>query len=293
MKRLLFSILIVFVLGVTFVCVSCAKSSTKYAIGDSGWDADYGGWDDDWGGSDWDSDWDDDWDYSGGGGYSSSGDGRGVSIGVVWSGGRVLVFVGLAFYIGLIITIIVLSNRKSKRGLQPNRLNQPLPEHFVVDAEFEAMAGKMAFDYYLKPVRHLLTDEAYNMLDMQVDKILASGRINVMKDFEYHTAYVSGRGVALGEETLNVVLAVYCKDYVVDEKTNAVVSGDKKATLLYYYELTFVKNVKAKETHCPNCGAALKNQMSEKCPYCGTNVTSSSSNYTLSNKKILRQYRLH
>ena len=300
MKKVLFSVLLVFVLAFSIAGLSFSARPDRSAIGDSGWDADYDDWDSDWGS---DSDW-------GGGGsdYGGGSSNRGYSYSTSSDGGgspNVTGIVLASLFIVVVVIILVVILKKKPSTTFVNRNNQPLPSRAAgIDLAFEKEVGKMAFDYYveiqkawmdrdLRPVRSLLTDEMDNMYDMQVDRMLANGRINVMKDFQYASSYVCGRTIANDKETLKVMLSVYCKDYVIDEKTKKVLSGDQWAKLLYYYELTFVKNNNVgSDNHCPNCGALLEGHMSETCPYCGSNITGSSSRYTLSSKKMLKQYKM-
>ena len=70
----------------------------------------------------------------------------------------------------------------------------------------------------LDPVRHLLTDELYNMYLMQLDTLIESNQTNIMKDYSFISGSIEGWRIVNGKEYVSMFLKIRCKDYIVNEK---------------------------------------------------------------------------
>ena len=277
------------------------KYYTNYqTTADSGFDSDYGGsWDG--GGGSWDggdSSWDggSSWDND----YSSS-----SSTGSLDAEGWAFL---LCFISGTVIICIISRyaiNAHEKRKRVEQYLNYTLLNYYSlepgdgVDSELIQEVYKIYVDIQqawmnrdLSPIRHLLTDEMYNMYQMQIETLIEDNQMNVMSDFEFVCGRLVSKRTKNNIQTLKVILCVNCKDYIKDINKQKVINGDKKATITYIYELIFVRDMEASKTiNCPACGAQVKNQMSAVCPYCKNSLLSTSFDITMSNKSILHQFK--
>ena len=269
---------------------------------DSGFDSDYGDYEGggSWGGgggSSWDDDYDNNNSYHGSN-YSSSGG----SVSPAY-----IIIIILVPTIMIIIGSLVDYHQKKTRKRQATKKhiinilnnNFDISPGVGIDSEIiqEAYTNyveiqKAWMNRDLSPVRHLLTDEIYNMYQMQVQTLIEDNQINVMSDFELVCGKIKSIRTYKKVEAIKVILCVNCKDYIKSTNKRKVISGDKHATITYIYELTFMKDINTNETtNCPSCGAKVKKQMSGTCPYCNNSLLLTSSNLTMSNKLILHQFK--
>lgn len=143
----------------------------------------------------------------------------------------------------------------------------------------------------LEPVRHLLSDDMFNMYKTQVATLIAKNQKNMMEDIKYENCRINKIVKRHQKDEITVTLAVTCRDYIINAKTGKVVRGVQTAINHYTYELKFVRSQKGSLiTICPNCGAALENTNSDKCEYCETVIVKDTDNYVMTDKKMIRQY---
>lgn len=139
----------------------------------------------------------------------------------------------------------------------------------------------MTFDYDV--LRSMLTDELYNQYVMQLDTLKVKNEKNVMSDFVYKDGYVTN--IKSENNTLIITLELEVEFYDYIEKDGKVVRGSKKRKITQHYGMTFVCNISEKLDKCPNCGAKLNNNASNKCESCGSIVTGLSDKWVLSKKE--------
>ena len=180
MKKKLLKILLCLSLVALFIAPFTVSSTVKADIGfDGGYDGGYsggGGYGGGYGGgSSWDDDDDDDYYYSGGynnnNNYSSGGGGN-LSTGEI-----VILIVFCVASIGIPIAITMIGARREKRA----QMDAP-----AVNVSWMRVDDDLNMEVYLlykaindawmkkdlEPVRHLLTDEMYNMYLMQLDTLI-------------------------------------------------------------------------------------------------------------------------
>ena len=258
---------------------------------DGGYDDGYdSGYDSGGGYGSWDDDDDDDYYYSGGysnGGYN--GGGGSASAGTIF----------LALLIGVIaisipLTIVYLTNK-------PKKLSSGVP---LIDTKGMKVDDDLNMQVYLmykelndawmnkdlEPVRHLLTDEMYNMYLMQLDTLLEQGQTNIMKDYLFVSGHIASKRKYKGKETIIMVFRIKCKDYIIDSN-NRVVRGRASDVLDYTYELKLVRNVDEKTITCPSCGSTIKNEQGVVCLHCGSILHTNTNSLRLADKRMLRQTR--
>ena len=308
MKKFIFILLLIFILPISSITLFRHQ---EYAIcstsTDSGFDSDYDDYDGgSWGGggSSWGNDNDNNYNnnYSNnyGGSYGSgSYDGSSSSEDIM-----PIIIIPILMIVALIVASIVIKCRQKRKNAEQYIYKTLYYDYFLepgegADSEIIQSAylnyveiQKAWMNRDLSNVRHLLTDEMYNMYQMQIETLIEDDQINVMSNFEFVCGRVQYMETTNNDETYKIILCVNCKDYIKSASNNKVISGKKNATITYIYELTFIRNTNSnKAINCPSCGALVDNQMSATCPYCNNSLLLTSSSITLSNKQILKQFK--
>ena len=295
MKKLLVKICIV---AFSILCITCFISNNQRnlpTLADSGFDSDYGSHDDSYSydspGGGYSSSWDDD-DYSGGGLFT-------ISDGFVFAVGFVCATLAIIFAIRYKLT------GKTTIHIRPKNINKLLADKVNLrlgEGRNEKLIKETYKNYVkiqkawmnrdLAPIKHLLTDEMYNMYQMQLDTLIEDNQINVMSHFKFICGKTTSITSLKGIEKIEIILVVKCKDYIIDASNKTVINGSKHSKLMYIYELTFLRDRnQEKMTRCPTCGAQVKKQMSATCSYCHNPLLLTSPELTLSNKKIKYQFK--
>ena len=263
--------------------------SPRRISADAGFDNDYdssydSGYDSGWGGSSGGSSWRDDDDSNSNYNYS----GEPLS-------GTALFIVILSVVVMVSIPISIQLNSEKRA----RRKRNPLIDTYGLEVDDEL--NSLAFDIYekinvawmnkdLEPVRHLMTDDMYNMYLMQLDTLIESEQTNIMKNIRFVSGHVYSRRKYKGVETIVMIFRVTCKDYIVD-KDGWVVRGKRFMTHDYTYELKFVRNITSDRLICPSCGHELDIHDGVVCPHCETIIHDNVSSLRLSSKRMLRQSR--
>lgn len=293
-------------LDVGLAMVATKMINSSLALADSGFDFDY---DYDYGGgSSGGGSWGDDWGGSSGGGYGGSSGSSGGSTTLTAEEAKwfLLIIAGITV-IAVLISVLVTTTRKNRvrKGVIKMRAEKierryGLPQGQGIDKP----EIKEAFETYVKvqnawtardltPVRHLLSDELYNMYQMQLDTLIENKQINIMENMNLYSGRILLKSSSKKGHKLQVLVTVSLNDYIVDEKSKAVVKGKKNRKIACVYELTFVKSrSEVLVQNCPSCGARVENNMSTQCPHCTSSLLMQADHYTLTNKRILDQYEL-
>ena len=177
-----------------------------YSDYDSGsWDSDYGS---SWGSSSWDDD-DDDYYYSSG---SSSGE----------PADPVAVIVVLAIFLlifGIVLFIKACYANIRKKAQQQRGIYNKIFMHFgltpgdgcdseIIQTAYENYVKiQKAWMYRdLEPVRNLLSDEMYNMYQMQLDTLIEDKQINMMLNLEFVCGGVVDEIIYNNTQTVSIIL---------------------------------------------------------------------------------------
>lgn len=262
---------------------------------DAGFDNDYDGGS--WGGSSggggsWGGSYDDDDDWHSS--SNSSGDRYYSSSGEPLTGWplAIVLFVGIASIVLPIGYLVICEYSRNVRYPSNPEVNvRGLP----VDDDLNCQV----FDLYkalnvawmnkdLEPVRHLLTDELYNMYLMQLDTLIEANQTNVMERFRFVSGHIKSKRRYKGIETITMIFRVTCKDYITNDK-GKVIRGNSHTIWDYTYEMKLVRKYDNKPVVCPNCNYTFKKNDGQVCPHCETIVHSPLDTLKLADKNMLRQ----
>ena len=293
MKKKLLKVLLCLSFFALLIAPFAVSSTVKADIGfDGGYDGGYSGGGGYGGGSSW-GDYDDDDDYYYSGGYSGNYSGGSGNL----SGGAIAAL--LIFYAIVVITPIVVLIVRSKREKR-SRMDAP-----AVNVSWMRVDDDLNMEVYLlykaindawmkkdlEPVRHLLTDEMYNMYLMQLDTLIENGQTNVMKDYWFISGHISNRRKYKGKEIVDMIFRIKCKDYIIDDKTQRVVRGKATDVIEYTYEFRLIRNALPSTIVCPSCGGEVKGKDGVVCSHCGTVIHLHTDSFRLANKRVIRQLR--
>lgn len=217
--------------------------------------------------------------------------------------GYIALFLSIGFLviygISMIITYFTSKNKETTSivsTLSEEKIKKELGEDFDIN-EFNTEVFNNYKDIQiawmnrdLEPVRHLLSDDMFNMYRTQVATLIAKNQTNMMEDIEFISCSITDIKKKHLKIEITVTLQVTCRDYIVNS-TGKVLRGNKYNINHYTYSLKFVRSEKNSHiTICPNCGAALENTNSDKCEYCNTVIVKDTDNYVMTDKKMLRQF---
>ncbi|OON87163.1 hypothetical protein BXO88_04635 [Oribacterium sp. C9] len=271
-------------------------------------DSDYGS--DSWSSSDsgWSSS-----DYSSGGYSYYGGSGSSSSDGFFWD-----MVVPLIVFIIIFIFIIQRSKNISRltdsRPSQPvnnvaRSKGRPISEYTSIDPGFDSaeLAAKLSNVYVklqnawqdkdLEPIRPYLTDDFYAQMDRQLSAMKSRNQTNYIE----RIAVLSSEPVTFYQENgmdhIVAILKTRIVDYTLDDRTGALVSGNKvkEKFMTYEYDLCRKSGI---TTHtekglntvtCPHCGAPLDINQTAKCPYCGSVITVVNEDWAIKSIKGISQ----
>lgn len=293
MKKKLIAILL-------FICVLLAFSMPS--IADVGNNVDYGGGGGYSGGG-----------YSGGsynyGGGSSSDDDFGV-------GDVVVIIVVILFFGGGTFVKIVLNSKNkddntysSAAGVPKNHTPEILNTIHQIDPNFseEKFIGwtKEVFitlqnawtERDWSKIRPFEKEELYRQHEQQLKEYINNGTINIIERINIKQAYMHLYQRDAQYEYLVVYMETRMNDYVIDEKTRAVVKGDRNIEHHLNYQLTFMRKTGVKTNparsnnstvSCPHCGAPVTVTSAGKCEYCDFIITTGNHDWVLSDLSLVR-----
>lgn len=214
---------------------------------------------------------------------------------------RFYFYVTITFFIIILLFVIpemIRSKKQEKnsiKSMSEEQIYKQLGNDFNIN-QFNLKVFDMYRDIQIawmerdvEPVRHLLSDEMFNMYRTQLATLIAKNQKNMMEDINFVDCSIKNISNKKGKQEIKVLLRVTCRDYLVDAN-NKTVRGNKGAINDYLYQLTFVRSsVPSKLKYCPNCGAKLENSVSDKCDYCGSVVVRDSDNFVMTDKKMITQ----
>lgn len=261
------------------------------------------------GGGDWDfgGDWDysDDWDYGG--------DLFGMLFWMASGNPVLMVILILAF-----VVIVFVRNKKGKDVVKRtqrvamrdyNAIEaavlakiQAEDENFSAE-EFKTFAGDVLVraqksweEKDLGAFRPYISDTYFNTVHAQMEEFREQKKTNHLDG----TCVVDTHLAAYETNERYAVLTVRIKatlfDYVTDDSTGDLLSGNRTERQTRYYRLTFIRTAgkktevgqKLSSATCPNCGAPLQVTAAGVCEYCMSVVTTSEFDWVLNRYELWR-----
>lgn len=147
-------------------------------------------------------------------------------------------------------------------------------------------------NFKLDSVRNIITDEMYNMYSSQLDIMETKGEQNIMSDFKLIDSFITGVTVQNNSIVVSTRYVIEFYDYIINQKSGKVVSGNKKQKYRVTYEMKFQKSLsEVKFDRCPNCGAKLEEDANgvAVCKYCGSKLVFDNMDWVLTDKKVIYQ----
>lgn len=149
----------------------------------------------------------------------------------------------------------------------------------------------------LEPLRPYFTDTLYSQFDRQVEILRKAGQTNRIERISVLDVDLLGFTSDDSNDTVYARLKTRIVDYIVDDRTGAVVSGNKTAEKFMEYEWALIRskgtltqaNDEQKVINCPNCGAPVNINHSAKCEYCDSVITLPDFDWAISSVKGISQ----
>lgn len=146
-------------------------------------------------------------------------------------------------------------------------------------------------------IRPFEKEELYRQHEQQLKEYINNGTINIIERINIKQAYMHLYERDAQYEYLVVYMETRMNDYVIDEKTRAVVKGDKNIEHHLNYQLTFMRKTGVKTNparsnkstvSCPHCGAPVTVTSAGKCEYCDFIITTGEHDWVLSDLSLVR-----
>lgn len=130
-------------------------------------------------------------------------------------------------------------------------------------------------------MRAFETDALFNMHSKQLQEYIEKKITNHMDNQEVRDITLADYIIDGQMEVLTVRVNACCIDYVADDATGKIISGNKEIRHERAYKFIFVRKLGAKTTlldglnpeNCPNCGAPIHLNVKGECEYCKTIIT--------------------
>ena len=141
-------------------------------------------------------------------------------------------------------------------------------------------------------IRYFESNELFEQHQKQLQGYIDNHQINKMERICVKSAKLSKFEQSGDKDILTVILSSKMIDYIIDDRTQEIIKGDKVTDRHSTYKLVFVRKTGIKTkvgtnevnaTNCPNCGAPTQITSSGKCEYCGSVITTGEFNWVLSN----------
>lgn len=164
-------------------------------------------------------------------------------------------------------------------------------EQFILNRYQDYLAIQYAWmEFKYDMLSNKTTNELYNQYQMQLETLKVKGQKNVMKDFLYIDGMITNISKINNRTAVTVEIITRFYDYIINENSQAIIRGTDSKKVSMHYRMIFIKNNSLKpKTHCPKCGAELKNTSTNVCEFCRTKITKETEEWLLSEKECISQ----
>ena len=216
---------------------------------------------------------------------------------------KLLTLSPLCLYIIIVIWIYVWISRDSINTLSLNKnkaiteeefskyIKDETMEQFILNRYQDYLAIQYAWmEFKYDMLSNKTTNELYNQYQMQLETLKTKGQKNVMKDFLYVDGMITSVSKVNNQTTVTVEIVTKFYDYIINEKNQVIIRGNDSKKVSMHYRMVFIKNNSLKsKTHCPKCGAELKNTSTNVCEFCRTKITKETEEWLLAEKECISQ----
>ena len=216
---------------------------------------------------------------------------------------KLLTLMPLWLFIIISIWIYVWIYRDSPRSLSLNKnkaiteeefskyIKDETMEQFILNRYQDYLAIQYAWmEFKYDMLSNKTTNELYNQYQMQLETLKTKGQKNVMKEFLYVDGMITSVSKVNNQTAVTVEIVTKFYDYIINEKNQVIIRGNDSKKVSMHYRMVFIKNNSLKlKTHCPKCGAELKNTSTNVCEFCRTKITKETEEWLLAEKECISQ----
>ena len=287
-KRFLNKIILVLILTLS-VAAAWLYANPRDIATDSGFDASYGG-----GGG-----------YSSGGSSHSSGSSRNnldewrklttteklLALSPFWMSSIIIIWISVRISRDSISALSLNKKKAITEEEFAKYIKDETMEQFILNRYQDYLAIQYAWmEFKYDMLSNKTTNELYNQYQMQLETLKTKGQKNVMKDFLYVDGMITNVSKVNNQTTVTVEIVTKFYDYIINENNQVIIRGTDSKKICMHYRMVFVKDdKKEQQTHCPNCGAEVKNAATAECEFCKTIITKGSEEWLLVEKECLSQ----
>lgn len=193
-------------------------------------------------------------------------------------------------------------------NFEPSSRSQPSVEQSVPQFDNKALTDHIEMLYRklqdcwtkkdLTPLRPYFSDTYFAQAEHMVDEFRRNNQTNYVENIEQVKASVLSAFKDADKSHCLVEVSAIITDYVLDDETGELISGDKHKRKLMTYEYDMIlptKDADGAETTeicCPNCGATVELNQSGVCPYCDSVLMQENTSYVLNGIRGVSQFTL-
>lgn len=137
----------------------------------------------------------------------------------------------------------------------------------------------------LSEVSHFIGDTLEYELQNKINNLKNNNQRQMYDELNVKDTRVLNRSIKYDKEVVEVELISRYMDYIIDQDTGELLSGDDSRRIEKRNILRFEKKINTKEIgivrKCPGCGASISVNTSGKCDYCDTIFNQEAYDYIL------------
>lgn len=139
----------------------------------------------------------------------------------------------------------------------------------------------MNFDY--STLKKNCTFELYDSYKSDLEYLKSKEHQNIITDLKCIKYNINDITEENGIITIKMYINIESYNYIINTKTNEVISGNSNEKVNNMYHLYFITKKASLKIVCPNCGSNIENNQSE-CDYCNTIINNNYNDFVLSSK---------